>query len=180
MLCTASATFRIVIYSELCLFRLYAAIFKYILHCLGIFRVIQAYLAPCVTFVYSDPCHIPSSGIFRPRRILKLCETLTRDIKMECFAKSAKSYNYLSKVLYLRSLTGFQIHPSLSKYSLTCGVISCFVLYEAYSERCLLLYIQIYSGIFPSYSDLFSYIVAYLKPCLILVHSEFRHTLKPS
>ena len=39
--------------------------------------------------------------------------------KTECFAKIVKLYNYFSKALYLRSLTGFWIWPSLNKYSIT-------------------------------------------------------------
>ena len=46
------------------------------------------------------------------------------------------------------------------------------VLHHTYSEPCLLLKIQAYSGIFTSYSDIFSHIVAYLDPCVILAYSE--------
>ena len=37
----------------------------------NIIRLIQAYLAPCVTLIYSQTCHIPSPGIFRTRVIFK-------------------------------------------------------------------------------------------------------------
>ena len=49
---------------------------------------------------------------------------------------------------------------------------SHYVLHDTYSEPCLLLKIQAYSGIFTSYSDIFSHIVAYLDPCVILAYSE--------
>ena len=40
---------------------------------------------------------------------------------------------------YIRSLTEFWICPSLINHSITCRVISRYVLYETYSEPCLLL-----------------------------------------
>ena len=36
-----------------------------------ILRLIQAYSEPYVTFTYSQPCHIPWTGIFRARGISK-------------------------------------------------------------------------------------------------------------
>ena len=52
---------------------------------------------------------------------------------------------------------------------------SLYVLHDAYPEQCLLLKIQTYSGIFTSCSDIFSYIVAYLEPCVISAYSEPFH-----
>ena len=92
---------------------------------------------------------------------------------MESFVNIVKSYNYFSKVLYLRSLTGFWILPSPNKYSLTGRVNSSYVLYERYSEPCLLSWIQTYSGILTFYSDILSYILAYLEACVILTYSEY-------
>ena len=45
-------------------------------------------------------------------------------------------------------------------------------MHNTYSEPCLLLKIQPYSGIFTSCSDIFSHIVTYLKPSVILANSE--------
>ena len=50
-----------------------------------------------------------------------------------------------------------------------------YVLHDTYSEPCLLLKIQTYSGIFTSCSDMFSHIVACLEPCVILAYSEPFH-----
>ena len=99
--------------------------------------------------------------------------------KTECFGKTVESYNYFCKALYLTSLTGFWIGPSLNKYSLTCRVIWRYVLYEMYSESCLLLSIHIYSGIFMSYSDIQSYCGIFRTLCnscisTTLPQSEFR------
>ena len=58
--------------------------------------------------------------------------------RMTFSAKIVKNYNYFSKVLHLRSLTGFWIRLSLNKYSLTCRVTSPYILYDTYSEPCLL------------------------------------------
>ena len=41
----------------------------------------QAYLAPCVTLAYSQPCHILSPSLFRTKGLFKTCETLTRHIQ---------------------------------------------------------------------------------------------------
>ena len=77
---------------------------------------------------------------------------------LEFFANIVKNHNYFSKALHLRTWTGFWIHISLNKYSLTCRVISRYVFYEAYSElfvnpdifrdiNALLRHIQPYCGI---------------------------------
>ena len=76
-------------------------------------------------------------------------------------------------------MTGFWICLSLNKYSLTYRVTSCYVLYDTYSEPCLLSTIQTYSGIITSYSDIFSHIVAYLEPCVALEYSEPCHIQNP-
>ena len=78
---TASDTFRTLGYWELCLFRYmqtYSSIFSIIktYSCIlkrywGIFRLIQAYSAPCVSLTYSQACHILSPGIFRTGGIFK-------------------------------------------------------------------------------------------------------------
>ena len=59
------------------------------------------------------------------------------------------------------------------------------MLYDTYSESCLLSKIQAYSGIFTSYSDIFSHIATYLEPCVTLgifrnlPYSESWHTYNP-
>ena len=81
MLCTATDTFTILAYSVLCFFR-YMPVYSIILsvieaysrklrHYLGIFRLIQAYSAPCVTLAYSRPSHTLNSNIFRTVDLLK-------------------------------------------------------------------------------------------------------------
>ena len=80
---------------------------------------------------------------------------------------------YFSKVLHLRSFTKFWIRNlSVSTHSLTFRVTSLYVLHDTYSGPCLLLKIQIYSYIF-------SHIVAYLEPCVILAYSECFHIQNP-
>ena len=76
-------------------------------------------------------------------------------------------------------MTGFWIRLSLNKYSLTCRVTLCYILYYTYSEPYLLSKIQKYSGIFTSYLDIFSHIVAYLEPCVTLAYSECYHIQNP-
>ena len=46
---------------------------------------------------------------------LHIISPLEPSQRMECFAKVVRSYNYSSKALYLRSLTGFWIRPFLNK-----------------------------------------------------------------
>ena len=69
ILCTASDTFRILAYSELCLFRYVQAYW-------GIFK---AYSVPCVTLAHSQSCLILSPSIFNWRHS-KPCKNLTRHI----------------------------------------------------------------------------------------------------
>ena len=130
----------------------------------GIFRIL-----PCIhPDAYQETCHIyenrstlcnsgssylwhnDNPGIFRTLIYFTLdrYSEPSQWFRMARFAKVVKSYNYISKALYLRSLTEFWIWPSLKKYSLTWRVTLHYVLYETYSEPCLFLYIQIYSGIF--------------------------------
>ena len=70
--------------------------------------------------------------------MFKTCHNseLSQKFNVQCFVKTVKNYKYFSTVLYLRSLTGFWICPSLYKYSLTCKVILHCVSYETYPELC--------------------------------------------
>ena len=52
---------------------------------------------------------------------------------------------------------------------------SCYTLHDEYSDTCLLLYVETYSGIFTFSSDLCSHIVAYLEPCVTVTYSESDH-----
>ena len=76
---------------------------------------------------------------------------------MECFAKIVKNYNYFSKALYLRSLTGWcLIRPSFNKYLLFYRKTSHYVLYETNAELW-----QIQNPVFCSK---FSHILTYSRP----------------
>ena len=83
---------------------------------------------------------------------------------MEFFTKIVKNYNYFSKALRLRSLMGFWTCLYLKKFPLH---IQNRVYYWKFR--------QTYSGVFTSYSDLSSHVVAYLEPCVTLAHSEPCH-----
>ena len=78
------------------------------------------------TLAYLQSWNIQDPGIFKVRPIFK---TLS---KIEDAAKIVKSYNYFFKALYCRSLTGLWICPSLNRYSSTCRVTLCYVLYETF------------------------------------------------
>ena len=125
-----------------------------------LFNHIQAYSEPCTTLAYTKTWHTQNPGIFRTlsylhphtyserchiNENLRLFRTLiylksstysepSQRLTMEFFAKIVKNYNYFSKLIHLRSLTGFWIRLSLSlnKYLLTCSVTSRYVLYHAY------------------------------------------------
>ena len=78
-------------------------------------------------------------------------------------------------MLYPRPLTRFWIRQSLNKYSLICRVALYYVLYDKYSERCLLSKFQIYSGRLSCYwdiSDIFTHFGIYLEPCVTLAYLE--------
>ena len=90
-------------------------------------------------FLLKKTC-IQNTYIFKTQHIFK---TPSNRFK-ECFAKIGKSYNCYSKALYIRSLIGFWIQQSLNKNSLTCKVTLRYVLYETYSEPCLLINSKIF------------------------------------
>ena len=118
----------------------------------GIFKILE-YSEPDI---YSETCYIYENlRIFRTLTYLKSVtySEPSQRFRMEYFAKIVKDYNHFSKALHLRSLTGFWSsfnkysliiisintnRPSFNKYSLTCGVSPRIVLYEKYSEPCLL------------------------------------------
>ena len=107
-------------------------------------------------------------------RTLKYLESNTysepsQRFEMEYFAKIVKSYNHFSKVLYLRSLTGLWMHPSLNQYSLTFRETLCIFRTLFFCRKLR------HSGIFTSDSDIFSHIVIYLKSCETLAYSESCH-----
>ena len=91
----------------------------------------------------SEPWHIDNPGIFRTLTYLKPDTYVepSQRLKMTCFAKIVTSYNYFFKALYLRSMTEFfdrVLRASLSKYPLTCRVISRYVFWNTYWETCQL------------------------------------------
>ena len=99
---------------------------------------------------------------------------------MECIAEIVKGYNHFSKALHLRYLSRFWLRPSLNKYSITCSVTLRYVLYEKYVGPCPLSQIQTYSGVFTSYSDIFSCIVVvYLDSSVTIAFSEPSHIQNP-
>ena len=71
---------------------------------------------------------IQSNGLFKPNTYWEPSK------RFKCFIKRVKSYDYFSKALFLRSLTGIWICPSLNKYSVTCRLTSAYVLSDTYSE----------------------------------------------
>ena len=129
---------------------------------------------------YVETWHILENlRIFRTLTYLKL-DTYSEPsqmFKVAFFAKIIKNYNYFSKGLYLRSLTVFRIRLSFNKDSEN----DLALLYDKYSEPCLLSKIQTYLGLFTFYLRLFtfSHIVAYLEPCVTLAYSEPCHIQNP-
>ena len=95
---------------------------------------------------YSESWNIQNPSIIASRRIFRTLSYLKPDtyskssqrFKMQFFAKIVNVYNLFSTALHLRYLTVFWIRLSLNKYSLNCRVTSRYVLYDTYSEPCLL------------------------------------------
>ena len=85
----------------------------------NIIRLIQAYLAPCVTLIYSQPCHIPSPGIFRTWGIFKTLQ------------KFHQAYSELGVV---RIAYSGIIHPYSAIFKSLCNACICRNL--AYLESC--------------------------------------------
>ena len=94
---------------------------------------------------YSELSHIYENlRIFRTRTYWKrdAYSEPFQKFRMEFFAKIIKNDNYISKALYLSSLTGFWTRLDkyyLNKYSLTCTVTSSYILLDIYSKPCLWL-----------------------------------------
>ena len=70
----------------------------------NIIRLIQAYLAPCVTLIYSQTCHIPSPGIFRTRVIFKTLQKFhqaysERNIVRIAYSAIIQSYSTICRSL---------------------------------------------------------------------------------
>ena len=104
--------------------------------------------------------------------------------KMECLAKIFKSYNYFSKALHLRYLTGFRTRLSLNKYSLTVewtrtmySVIH-FQNPDIFRTQSIMVNLE-YSGISTSYSDISSNIIEYLEPYVTLAYLGPYHIQNP-
>ena len=101
-----------------------------------------------------------------------LCKTwkASQKFKMECFPKIVKSYMYFSKPLYIISLTGFWILPSLKRYLLTFkDDLALCIIWEIF--RTLPVIVNSVRHI----HVLFRHIVRYLEPCVTLTYSEPYH-----
>ena len=115
-------------YSKLCLLseiQTYPVIFT---SYSDIFRHIVAYLEPCVTLTYSEPCHIQNPGIFRTQDIFR---TLSRHILT--YSKRCVTFAFW-ELCHIQKFAIFRILAYLGQ--------------EAYSESCLQRHIQAYWGIF--------------------------------
>ena len=144
-----------------------------------IFRTLPTKIGkPCVTL---DPGNIDNPRILRTLTYLKPTTYLepSRRFKMECFAKTVQNYNYFSKVLYLRSLTGFWISPSLNRYPLICWINLCYGLYETSQNPNIFrnLSIIVNSDIFRHIHVLFRHIQPYYGIFRILCNSCVFRTL---
>ena len=134
----------------------------------------------------SEPRHIGNPEILRNLTYLKpdTHSELSQKLKMQHLVKTVKNYNHFSTTLYLRSLTGFWVCPSLNKYSLTCKVISHCVSYDTYSELCHIQNSDIFKArdIFRTISR---HILAYSECCVTLaifrtlLYSGFWHIYNP-
>ena len=118
-------------------------------------------------------------GIFRtlPQGLIQSYSDIFRTLCNACIRRNL-GYSE-SRNIQNPSIIAFrQMFRALS-YPLTCGVTSHYVFYDTYLEPCLLLKTQTYSGIFTSYLDIFSHIVAYLDPCVTLAYYKPCHIQNP-
>ena len=96
----ASDIFRTLAYSGLYLFRYtqtYSKIFstirtywRILRQCQGIFKVIQAHSAPFVTLAYSQPCQIPSPGMFKTIGIFKTLWNFDQTYSERCHSHNGQ------------------------------------------------------------------------------------------
>ena len=80
----------------------------------NIIRLIQAYLAPYVTLIYSQPCHIPSPGIFRTWSIFKTLQKFHQAYSVLSIVRIAYSGIIKSYSAIFRSLCNAWICRNLA------------------------------------------------------------------
>ena len=120
---------------------------------------------------FSEPCHINENlRIFRTLIYLKpdTYSESSQRFGIEFFAKIVKRYNYFSKTLHVRSLTGFWIRLSLNKYSLDLALYLVWGIFRTLS-------FILNSDIFTFYYDIFRHFEAYLELCVTLAYSDPYH-----
>ena len=94
-----------------------------------------------------------------------------------CLNKQDSEYASDPKYAKILNMAKFCIWQGSQYMSVTqwLHAIYCMI----HTQNCLLSKIQTYPGIFTSYSDIFSYIVAYLEPYVTLAYLEHCHIQNP-
>ena len=87
----------------------------------GIFRLIQAYSEPCVTLTYSQPCHIPSPGIFRIRGIFKSLWNYDQACWEPSYSQNSLFRHYSTILRHMQTFCNSQICRNLA-YLESCNI----------------------------------------------------------
>ena len=69
-----------------------------------VFRLIKAYLAPCVTLTYSQTYHIPSPNIFRTRGIFKTLWNFDQAYSEPCYRQNSLFRHYSAIFRHIQNL----------------------------------------------------------------------------
>ena len=169
MICTASDTFRTLVYSALIpAYSIIFSVIKTFMNVKILLRHIQAYSGPCVTLTYSEPCH-SEPGIFRTGSLFKILWNVDQHIqnfvighysgifKTLCnacifrnlayleFWKIQNSYNYIPK--YIQNPVIFR---KIYEYSQNSDIIKP----DTYSESSQRFNMEFFAKIFKYYNYL--------------------------
>ena len=109
----------------------FSALLRHIHVYQGIFRLIQGYSAPCVTFAYSQPCYIPNHEGYS-----KSCETLIRHLQNPAIVRTVYSSIVQSYLGILETLCNTCICRNLAYSEFWNTQYPSIIASHAYSELC--------------------------------------------
>ena len=85
-----------------------------------IFSQIVAYLEPCITLAYSEPCHIQNPGIFRTRDTLRILPRHILAYSEGCVTCHIQNFGKFRTRAYSESC----LFRHIPKYSITIVIIT--------------------------------------------------------
>ena len=117
MICTASDTFRTLVYSALIpAYSIIFSVIKTFMNVKILLRHIQAYSGPCVTLTYSEPCH-SEPGIFRPGSLFKILWNVDQHIQNFVIGHYSGIFKTLCNACIFRNLAYLEFWNIQNSYN---------------------------------------------------------------